>query len=535
MSIPHSISTLIDKHSTLELESIDRMYLNIYQPKLQIPIGAVSYLKNRKGAQIASTCLFDAITKEFIKQVDRFAIKNNIPLFTFLRGKRKDDVAKEHLSQFQHKEGVLFIGKAQEKTYTFRTEKRISAVTGKTYPWIVKSTAMVNQYYFYLLDEDFGPFFLKYSSYFPYNAKLCINGHEYLKRQLDKEGIAYEALDNGIRSCANPQRMQEIADELSPEKIADLLHKWQTFLPSPFSLEDTQAGYQYSISILQAEFSLTHVFDAPDMGRLYFEEAIRENLDMGRPDQVQLIFDRKVTKATPSQFRTRVVTEGVTPSLHVDYKMSRIKQYHKEGIALRTETTINNTRDFRIGKNILNLPALRKVGFAANRRLLKTERLSHDPAIGEEVFQRAQHPVTQENQRTSAIRFGDLSVQAILQAVSMFVFQVNGFANRDLKVKYAELMGVSANELSQAQMTYQLRRLRLHGLIVRQPKSHRYLLTEAGLRLSQLYIRVYARILRPGLSYLFSPETTMEGEGRDPFLMLQTAMNVCFQSAQLAT
>ena len=94
------------------------------------------------------------------------------------------------------------------------------------------------------------------------------------------------------------------------------------------------------------------MLDRPVTGRIFFEEVIRENLDLGRPKQIQLIFDRKVTKATPGPFRTRVITDGVIPSLHVDYKGTRIKQYHKEGRALRTETTINNTRDFYIGRRI---------------------------------------------------------------------------------------------------------------------------------------------------------------------------------------
>src|SRR5258708_26391882 len=124
---------------------------------------------------------------------------------------------------------------------------------------MVKSKAMVKQYYFYCVDEDFGPFFLKYCSYFPYNAKLCINGHEYLKRQLDKEGIAHEALDNGILSCENPERMQQIADALSAEKICDLLKKWQDPRPFPFQPQDTAAGFPHALSGLQADIYLTQV------------------------------------------------------------------------------------------------------------------------------------------------------------------------------------------------------------------------------------------------------------------------------------
>ncbi len=175
--------------------------------------------------------------------------------------------------------------------------------------------------------------------------------------------------------------MQAVCDGLSAERIDGLLRKWLARLPHPFTAEDRGAGYRYDLSILQAEFSLTQVLDRPLTGRILFEDIIRENLDLGRPDQVQLIFARRVTKRTPGRFRTRIITEGVIPSLHIDYKSSRIKQYFKEG--LRTETTINNSRDFAIGKRLANLPDLCQVGFSANRRLLDVQSLSHDCILGE--------------------------------------------------------------------------------------------------------------------------------------------------------
>ena len=270
----------------------------------------------------------------------------------------------------------------------FRTVKRRNPQTGGTYAWLVRSTAMVNHYYFYCLDRDFGPFFLKFCSYFPYNAKLCLNGHEYVKCQLSQEGVTFEALDNGILSCADPERLQALCDGLSAAKIDALLRKWLRRLPHPFTAGDRQAGYRYDLSILQAEFSLTQVLDRAVSGRIFFEEVIRENLDLGRPQHVQLIFNRRVTRATPSRFRTRVITQGVIPSLYVDYKSSRIKQYHKEGRALRTEITMNNTRDFYIGKRLPNLPALRQVGFQANRRLLEVQKVSHNCVLAEAAFQR---------------------------------------------------------------------------------------------------------------------------------------------------
>ena len=160
---------------------------------------------------------------------------------------------------------------------------------------------------------------------------------------------------------------------------------------------------------------------------MFFEEVIRENLDIGRPDHVQLIFDRRITKQTPGRFRTRVITEGVTPSLHIDYKRSRIKQYHKEGRALRTETTINDPHDFDIGKRLSNLPALRRIGFQANRRLLDVQRISQDCALGEDAFHGVNDPVEVDGQRASGLRFADAAVQALLSASWCFVSYLGVF------------------------------------------------------------------------------------------------------------
>jgi hypothetical protein len=400
---------------------------------------------------------------------------------------------------------VLFVGKAQEKVPVFRTEKRTNPATGQKYPWIVKTTANVNQLYFYCVDEDFGPFFLKFSTYFPYNAKLCINGHEYVKRQLAKESIAFEPLDNGVLSCANPRRLQQLCDGLSAAKIDALLRKWLARLPHPFTSGDRRAGYRYDVSILQAEFSLTQVLDRPQTGRIFFEEVIRENLDLGRPDQVQLIFARRVTQRTPGRFRTRVLTKDVTPSLHIDYKNTRIKQYHKEGRALRTETTINNSRDFGIGKRLHNLPALREIGFQANRRLLDVQTISQDCAVGEAAFQRVTQTQVVAGQRVSALRYGDPAVLALLGALLVFRLLPRGFTNRALRDHWAPLLGLLPSQLTPGRMTYQLRRLRLHGLIVRQADSHRYQVTDEGLRVAWFFTRSYARIVRPGLSLLEDP------------------------------
>jgi hypothetical protein len=499
MSLSRSVADVLRNHVALEAEGIDRMYLNVYQPRLQVDKMAAAFFRYHRKQPVASSTLMGAMTAEYLKHVDAFVEREAIAVVLFEKGQRKDDVAAEYRAKFSATEGVLFLGKAQEKAGVFRTQKRTDAA-GKSYAWIVKSTAMVNQLYFYCMDDDFGPFFFKFCTYFPYNAKLCINGHEYLKRQLAKENIPFEALDNGILSCADPKRMQQIADGLSAAKIDALARKWLKKLPHPYTAADRKAGYLYDVSILQAEFSLTQVLDRPQTGRVFFEQVIRENLDIGRPDQVQLIFDRRVKKNTPGRFRTRVLTQGVVPSLHVDYKNTKIKQYHKEGRALRTETTINNTRDFAIGKRLVNLPALRQIGFSANRRLLNVQRLSHDCTIGEDAFRQVNDPVMVNGQRGSALRFADPLVQALFAALLVFRLLPRGFSNRELRDHWAPLLGKSPQTITPGQMTYHLRRLRLHGLIERVPKTHRYRVTDTGWRTMLFCTRCYNRVLRPGLA-----------------------------------
>ena len=504
MSLPQSVGDVLQKHVVLELESIDRMYLNVYQPKLQTPKAVYRFLRDQSGQGSVSSKHFQAITHGFIADIEAFADQHQIPIRPFEKNERKDDVAATFRAAFQGTEGILFIGKAQEKVRTFRTE---DSTTGQTYPWIVQSTAMVNQYYFYGIDEDFGPFFLKFSSYFPYGAKLCVNGHEYLKWQLAKEKIAFEALDNGILTCANPQRMQEIAAGLTAAKIDALLRKWLAKLPHPYTAANRQAGFRYDLSVLQAEFALTQVLERPLVGRIFFEEVIRENLDLGRPDNVQLLFARRVTKRTPGKFRTRVLTEGVVPSLHVDYKHSRIKQYFKEGRALRTETTINNPYDFAVGKRLENLPALREIGFAANRRLLNVQKISQDCAIGEAVFAEVTRPCQVGMQRASALSYGQPLVLALFQVLLLMRLLPWGFRSRELREHIAPLLGEDPQSWTQGRLTYQLRRLRLHGIIERTPGSHRYQVTARGLRIALFFNRSYARLLRPGLTEIFTEQS----------------------------
>jgi len=538
MTLPRTVADILTRHVSFEIESIDRMYCNVYQPRLQHPAAVAGFIRHHLGFPIASSAVLAPISEAFVTAIRAFARDYSVPMVDFVKGQRKDDVMHEHLAAFEGDEGVLFIGRAQEKAGVFRTEKRRDSA-GRSYPWIVRATAMVNQWYFYCVDTDFGPFFLKFSSYFPYTAKLCLNGNEYAKRQAVKAGIGFTALDNGFASCDDPAAVQAICDDLSAEKIDALLRKWLRVLPHPFTDTDQDTGYRYDVSILQAEFSLTQMLHKPIDGRIFFEQVIRDNLDIGRPDHVSLIFDRRIIRKgrsrTPGRFRTRIITDGVIPSLHIDYKTSKIKQYHKLGRALRTETTINDTRDFAIGKRLHNLPALRQIGFTANRRLLRVQSISHDPAEGTTAIQAICAPATTgTGARVAGLRLTDPRAHALLSTLCQFRLQPAGFTNHDLRHHMAPLLGHTPEHITTSQASYDLRRLRVHNLITRIPGTHRYQVTDTGLHHALFLTRLHDRFLRTGLAELADPDPPAPSPLRTAARAYQNALNDLTRQAGIA-
>lgn len=491
-----NIPELLSGHVTLEVECLDRLYLNGYIGRLATSGGLVTFMREQLGKPIPSPVVLGQVTERFREAVRIKAERDEIPIYQFDHKERKDDVANQMRRQRGVRDGIVFIGVAQEKAQAFSGKK-----TGGQFEFTRDKTVYVNHYYFYIDDADFGPLFLKVCSYAPWGIKLCLNGHEWAKRQLEREGIGYEALDNGFLSCAQPEKLQEICDSLGPEQIDGAFRKWLKRIPLPLRPQDREAGYDWALSIWQMEVSLTQIFDRPLRGREFFEEIIRDNLDLGRPDRVQLIFDRVVTKKTPGEFRTRVIQDGVHPSLHIQYKNFDLKQYFKEGRGCRTEGTFRNPNDFDVNKGLVNLPYLQKIGRQINRRLLEVERVSHNSGLSGDSIQRVVQPtVTEDGEKAPSLKFGHPRVMALLLALTLFQHLVDGFHNRDLRGMVADLLGVTTEQYTASQMTYDLRRLRLKGLIFRPPRTNRYFVTPYGWKVARLFSRLDSRVFRPAMA-----------------------------------
>ncbi len=498
------VAQIIRDHVSLSISCIDRLYINGYVPTLQTSGQLCYFLRDHLGNPIPSPALFRPLHDRYVGDVEGLVKRQCIPLVQFKRGERKDDIAAEHRAAFEKDEGVVFVGVAQEKMSSFKASKVAGPGTTVSFDFSRQPVA-VNHYYFYLQDRNWGPAFVKVGTYLPYPVKLCLNGHEWAKQQLRRERIAFESLDNGFVSCERPERLQEICDELDGSHVQEFFEKWSHALPWPLTKDDQAVGYRHQLSVWQCEVSLTQVFERPVQGRHFFEEVIRDNLDLGRPDRASLIFPTRHNRRTPPPlrgYRTRVITTGVNPSLHIEYKSSHVKQYFKEEKALRTETTINDPADFNVNKGLKNLPYLRSRGDQVNRKLLEVERVGQNCTLTQNALDRLQRPTVEERQRASALRFGDQRVLALLHALCCFFHLTMGFDNRLMRDKVASLLGLSSDVYSQGKMTYDLRRLRLKGLIARIPGSHRYTVTTFGLQSALFFTKVQLRILRPGMALM---------------------------------
>jgi hypothetical protein len=249
----------------------------------------------------------------------------------------------------------------------------------------------------------------------------------------------------------------------------------------------------------QVEVSRTIVFTQPRHARGFFDALITDNLNLGRPDTMEIIFNRQVRtgpqRATQGEFKTKVITRGTQVTVNAFYKHSRIKQYLKDGRALRVETVINDAYDIGCQRRLHNLGELQTRARAINARLLDTERAGQACVLANPVFERIAHPsVTADGRRATAMRFGDSRVQALAGALAVTLCAVTGITNRSLRALMTGLLGTP---YGMTQASYDLARLRRNGLITRRPHANTYDLTTDGLAFAIFYTKVHDRVLEP--------------------------------------
>lgn len=505
-----TVARLLDEHVSFRCTSVDRIGVRGYIPGIQYEFGLVKFLLNRAGGTIPSPALLHRNHERLLAELEALEKVTEVPVVRFKTGESKEDLARplQDEAVAAGRTGLVLVGKAQERTSVWRGFVDDTHPGHRsTHPHMAwrRQSSVPDHWYFYFADPEWGPAFLKVCTYAPYSMWCCANGHEWAKCQLTKAGVAFEALDNGLRSVADPALAHRICARLGAGHLRALLARMLCVVPDPLCADDRAGGFEWAFSIAQLEVSDTAVFDQPRRARAWFEAAIGDHLDLGRPERVSLLVDRKVLNRgpnkTPGRFVTEVITRDTAPQLQIHYKSSKAKAYLKEGRALRVETTVNNASDFGLHKTLSaeNWNALRAAGAATNTRFLATlgEGRSGlpDPATLESIVL----PSVHDGQRAPGLRFGDPRTMALLGSIAAFAHVIGGLTNRSLR---AQMSAHWREDYSSAQASYDLRRLRLKGLIERVDGSNTYRVTPRGLRISAFFTALAVRVIVPALSDL---------------------------------
>ena len=504
-----TVARLLAENVSFRCTSVDRIGIRGYIPGLQYEGGVLRFLLER-GYRIPSAAGLAHNHDRLVSELEDLIVASDVPVVRFRRDDCKEDIARPYqlAAAAADRPGLVLVGKAQERTSSWRgfvDDSHAAHRPGHPHFAWRRMSSVPDHWYLYFSDAEWGPAFLKICAYAPYPLWACANGHEWAKRQLARAGVGFEALDNGLRSVSDPAVVRGICARLGSGHVRDLLRRMMAVMPDPLTVEDRRAGFDWRFSIAQLEVSDTAVFDAPRRARAWFEAAIGDHLDLGRPERVSLVVDRTVVNRgrfkTPGRFATEVITRDVAPQLQIHYKSSKAKAYLKEGRALRVETTINNASDFDVKKtlNAENWRALRKVGAATNARFLAALGEGQPGLPDPATFESVVLPTTHDGQRAPGLRFGEPRTMALLASVAAFSHVVGGLTNRTLRQQMAVLW---SPDYSQSQASYDLRRLRLKGFIERVAHTNTYRVTAHGRRMATFFTKLANRVVVPGLTEL---------------------------------
>jgi hypothetical protein len=485
--------------------------------------------------KVLSPVLFEQMTKTLVTNIEALAKREHIPIIRVKRGENKESLARRHYAKYAKAEGIVAILVAQERCRSFSSQQRKNSKFRLPDYQIFRAHRDVNHYYFYLRDREFGDScFVKMSSYAPFPLTIWANGHEWVATRLRQEKIAFEKNDNAFMSCENPRRLQELCDQLTHDHVRAFATRWIERLPSLFTREEQAKGYRHALSIIQMEQCHNLRFQNSGQARKVFEQLLRDNIELGRPDKMQIFFGRRIIKRTPGRFQTRILTDGTQASLKVFYKeRNAIKQYVKHGCLLRTETTIANPNDFEVNKGLGNLPYLRKIAGNANRRMLEIQGLALRSSLLRETFEKITLPSEERGKRIPGLRFGQPRVMSLLQALCLAFHVVGGFTNRDLRKRMAQLSNVAPEDYPAWKVTYDLGRLSGKGLVKKIQGKSLYVVTPLGREVALFFTKTYQRVLRP-VTVGFEEDLPVTHPRDQVYARLDDALDAVIQQAGIA-
>jgi hypothetical protein len=481
----------------------DRILLNGVIQVLQNPACLVGFLREKRQATQVTPAYFKAISTDYHHFVQALADQRHVEIVQPPKGVRREEWVEPYSQKLQGQNVIAVILKSRENA-------RVAVSFPRQGNHVELCNRFVQQYYFYLQDRDFGRMFLRVCPYFPFSARVCLNGHEWLACRLREEGIAFEQCANAFRTCADPTRLQELADQFSPAHIEACAHRWLAQLVPFFTdRERRHQGFGYRLFVSQVEYCTNLVFEhRAALDRLH-DRLLDLNRSIGHPDKIAMIFGRRITTHTDAGLKTQILDHDLgQPVIRSEYKSSSIKQYARDNLVLRTETTSYHTPDLGVNKGVEHLPELRQTMAAANDRYLDVQQDVLETFVDRGQLERLRQPtVSPSGRRTPGLKLDDVRLLAVLQALTCFALLAGRgrFRTTDLHATAAEAQGKTPASYSLGQLRYDLAKLRGKGLVERVAGTQSYRLPTEGYRLAVLYLKLFHRIYAPLTAGIVDP------------------------------
>jgi hypothetical protein len=482
------------------------MLLNAVVQPMQQPARIVGFLDKCRQVPSITRTYFREVSEGYHRFVGRLAATQRIPIVEPPKRVRREDWVEPFYQRFGSRFGIVVILKSRENARV-----AVSYPTASGGNRIEVCTRFVWQYYFYLRDREWGRMFLRICPYFPFNARVCVNQHEHLARQLQGEGIFFRKAANAFVQCSDPERLQQLADGLTPADLEVPIQCWLRELvpfyasPDPNRISDCV----YRLFGSQVEYCTNLIFKERAALDRVAERLLDLNRSIGRPDKLSTVFGYRITKAYRGGLKTQIADHHLgNPVIRSEYKDSSIKQYVRDHRLLRTEATSYNTPDLGVGKSIRNLPQLRGVMRGINDRYLAIQQDVLETYIDRGQLRRLRQPtITPSGHRTPGLKLDDPRLLAVMQALTCFahVSRAGRFRTRDLHQRAAAALGVPTATYRLSQLRYDLAKLRAKGLVVKVPKTQTYRLTPHGFRICVLFLKLFHRVYAPFTAAILQP------------------------------
>jgi len=482
----------------------DRILLNGLIQPFQEPRRVIGFFDTYRQLYPVSRQVLGGIADRFQQWLKAWSEKHKVPVLEAPQG-RRDEFVEPYFRGAKPDEPVVVL-KAREPA-------RIMIAIGDkaVNRWHLQfARRWVVQYNFYVNDRRWGRMFIRICPYLPFSARVYLNQHHWLANRMREEGIDFRQCANAFVKCAKPDRLQELADQLTPHDLVACGQKWLArFTPFFTAAEREHAGCQHRLFFAQVEFCDNLVFHRRAALDKLGERLLDANRTIGQPNKITTIFGRKITKLHRGKLQTEIEDLHLpSPVIRSHYRNGSIKQYVRDHLILRTEPATNDVTDYGAKKAVTNLPDLRsRLSAIADNYLSVQQDILETFVDRGQLRKLAQPTITPTGKRIPGLKLDNPRQLALMHALVRFthVAAANSFSTAELHPMVVDALGTAGDRYTLASLRYDLSKLRAKRLVEKLPGSRRYRLLPDGYSICLVFLKLFERNYAPLTAGLLSP------------------------------